>query len=160
ILSEPNCIILVAGETSAEKSSFLNLLMERDVLSTSHLAATSTIYLIHPIEPESTRYFKVHLNGKKPKKYIVSKQNENEMLTKLKKMLVCREERYRNARVDIYRQVPLLDYNYHATLVDTPGIGESKEMSESVYEYLTNASAFIFIINSAYAGGVQKDNVI
>ncbi|KAH3734290.1 hypothetical protein DPMN_040729 [Dreissena polymorpha] len=110
-LSEPNCIILVAGETSAGKSSFLNLLMERDVLPTSHLAATSTICLIHPIELESTRYFEVHLNGKKPKKYIVSKQNENEMLTKLQKKLVCREERYRNARVDIYWQVPLLDYN-------------------------------------------------
>ena len=44
-------------------------------------------------------------------------------------------------------------------MVDSPGIGESEIMNEVVTEYLSQAFAFIYVINSANAGGVQKDRV-
>ena len=44
-------------------------------------------------------------------------------------------------------------------IVDSPGIGESDIMDEIVVNYLPNAFAFIYVINSALAGGVQKDRV-
>ena len=45
------------------------------------------------------------------------------------------------------------------TIVDTPGIGESQEMTERLMDYLPNAVAFIYVINSSIAGGVQDDRV-
>ena len=44
-------------------------------------------------------------------------------------------------------------------IVDSPGIGESEIMDNIVVNYLPNAFAFIYVINSSMAGGVQKDRV-
>ena len=44
-------------------------------------------------------------------------------------------------------------------IVDSPGVGESDIMDDIVVNYLPNAFAFIYVINSSNAGGVQKDRV-
>ena len=44
-------------------------------------------------------------------------------------------------------------------IVDSSGIGESEIMDNVVVNYLPNAFAFIYVINSGMAGGVQKDQV-
>ena len=44
-------------------------------------------------------------------------------------------------------------------IVDSPGVGESDIMDEIVLNYLPNAFAFIYVINSSNAGGVQTDRV-
>jgi len=43
--------------------------------------------------------------------------------------------------------------------VESPGVGESGIMDDIVKEYLPEAFAFIYVINSANAGGIQKDRV-
>lgn len=40
-------------------------------------------------------------------------------------------------------------------IIDSPGIGETKEMTNMVLNYILNASAFIYIIDSTNAGGMQ-----
>ena len=52
----------------------------------------------------------------------------------------------------------LLQHN--TIIVDTPGIGESNEMTDKLLQYLPKAVAFIYVINSSNAGGVQSDRVI
>ena len=44
-------------------------------------------------------------------------------------------------------------------IIDSPGIGESDIMDEIVKQYLPQAFAFIYVLNTANAGGVQKDRV-
>ena len=44
-------------------------------------------------------------------------------------------------------------------IIDSPGVGESDIMDEIVTRYLPQAFAFIYVINSVNAGGVQKDRV-
>ena len=44
-------------------------------------------------------------------------------------------------------------------IVDSPGIGESTIMDDIVKEYLPEAFAFIYVINSQNAGGIQPDRV-
>jgi len=44
-------------------------------------------------------------------------------------------------------------------IVDSPGIGESAIMDDTVKEYLPEAFAFIYVINSVNAGGIQRDRV-
>ena len=44
-------------------------------------------------------------------------------------------------------------------IIDSPGIGESAIMDEIVNQCLPEVFAFIYVVNSANAGGVQKDRV-
>ena len=44
-------------------------------------------------------------------------------------------------------------------IVESPGIGESDIMDSQVIQYLPEAMAFIYVINSSNAGGVQEDRV-
>ena len=44
-------------------------------------------------------------------------------------------------------------------MVDSPGIGESTIMDDIVNKYLPEAFAFIYVINSEHAGGIQPDRV-
>ena len=44
-------------------------------------------------------------------------------------------------------------------IIDSPGIGESAIMDKIVKQYLPEAFAFIYVINTPNAGGVQKDRV-
>ena len=44
-------------------------------------------------------------------------------------------------------------------IIDSPGIGEPEIMDAIVNQYLPETFAFIYVINSANAGGVQTDSV-
>ena len=44
-------------------------------------------------------------------------------------------------------------------IVDSPGVGENEDMSESVLNYLPHAFCFMYVINSVNAGGIQRDRV-
>ena len=44
-------------------------------------------------------------------------------------------------------------------IVDTPGIGGGGKMSKYAERYLAKSYGFIYVINSANAGGVRKGRV-
>ena len=44
-------------------------------------------------------------------------------------------------------------------IIDSPGVGESDIMDEIVTQYLPQAFAFLYVINSTNAGGVHNDRV-
>ena len=44
-------------------------------------------------------------------------------------------------------------------IVDSPGVGESKELDDVVYQYLPKVFAFIFVLSAANSDGIQKDTV-
>lgn len=54
-----------------------------------------------------------------------------------------------------------LYFKGNVAIVDTPGIGDvdQKEVAQRMMDYLPNALAFVFVINVAAAGGLQKDRV-
>lgn len=41
-------------------------------------------------------------------------------------------------------------------IVDSPGFGETRSFEEMVLNYIYNAAAFIFVIDSTNAGGMQE----
>ena len=45
-------------------------------------------------------------------------------------------------------------------IVDSPGIADSEEMTNITLGYLSDAAAFVYVINSADAGGIAPDRVI
>ncbi|XP_052227123.1 uncharacterized protein LOC127841962 isoform X4 [Dreissena polymorpha] len=153
-LQSMDCPIVIAGETSAGKSCFINLLLGEDVLPVSLLCATATICVIHPIPPGETPYFKV--DGENSK----CMGSKAELISQLNKILTCRSDTTTVKQVHVYWQVPLLGLNQHVVIVDTPGVGEDEQMTNKLFEYLPNAAAFIYLINCSNAGGVQEDKLV
>ena len=50
-------------------------------------------------------------------------------------------------------------YSLPNKLQDSPGIGDSKRVGEITLKYLSRAYAFIYVINTPNAGGLQQDRV-
>lgn len=44
-------------------------------------------------------------------------------------------------------------------IVDSPGIGDSEQVNRITLDYLPQAYAFIYVLNSSNAGGLQEDRV-
>ncbi|XP_052240956.1 uncharacterized protein LOC127851295 [Dreissena polymorpha] len=156
--SNKKCSIVVTGETSAGKSSFLNLLLGEVVLHSSMLCSTRRLCHIHSIPVGSQWYFEVTMEDGliiPHKKY--EKNDKEKFVKDLEECVTSKDTRLQ--KVDIYWHVPLLGDNTHVTLVDSPGIGDNQELSEKLLNYLPNASALIFVINSSNCGGVQGDKI-
>ncbi|XP_078572721.1 uncharacterized protein LOC144859714 [Branchiostoma floridae x Branchiostoma japonicum] len=163
-LDKDDCPILVAGETSAGKSTLLNVLLGENILPATLLSTTSVICeikygarkkaVIHLNEPDPQTGLMVHnlfLNGptevdlKRISQYIHTKGEAREASSNCNK-------------VEIYWPLPLLEGGIF--IVDSPGVGESSEMDEHVSKYISEAYAFMYVINSANAGGVQPGRLL
>ena len=129
--------IFFSGETSAGKSSLLNLLLGSDCLPHSLLTCTTTI---------------CRLRNKDEKKIIITdKANVTTELdlhqdvdaawvkSELKKYVGSGVDYDQYNYVDIHWPIPIL--KRHTIIVDTPGIGSNDELTKRVYEYLCKAVA-------------------
>lgn len=158
-LVNDECPIVVAGETSAGKSSLLNLLLGTDVLPHSLLCATATICRLH--NSQDKRVEIEDANGKVKKITIDEEDATSNLLhAKLKPYISSKEMRedHLYKLVDIYWPLPVLQDR--VSIVDTPGIGEGDEMTKRLMNYLPNAVAFIYVINSSNSGGLQDDRLL
>ncbi|KAI8488737.1 hypothetical protein Bbelb_335200 [Branchiostoma belcheri] len=158
-LRDDACHILVAGETSAGKSTLLNLILGEELLPYSILSSTSTICELKHGKQERIRAFKTG----DPTSYVEvplqgSKDARMEELSKFVYQKEGRDNRaFEYNKVEIFLDFPLLEGGI--TIVDSPGVGENEQLTEMVKKYLPNAFAFMYIINSANAGGVQPDRL-
>ena len=73
-------------------------------------------------------------------------------------MVILERRQLLQVRLNINRYV-VSSFQQGVVIVDSPGIGESDIMDDIVVNYLPNAFAFIYVINSSLAGGVQKDRL-
>ncbi|XP_022801997.1 mitofusin-2-like [Stylophora pistillata] len=153
-------VVLVAGETSAGKSSMLNLILGEELLPFSVLSTTSTICeLKHGRE----RTIKIHYKDerKAPKEKILEESSPyKDQISEFVhvKSADLREKASDYKKVELFWPHALLQDG--VVIVDSPGVGESDIMDKIVMNYLPNAFAFIYVINSNNAGGVQKDRLV
>ncbi|XP_069125049.1 uncharacterized protein [Argopecten irradians] len=157
-LVKSDCTILVAGETSAGKSSFINLLLGTDLLPTSDLQCTSTICEIR-YSQDGKRYAVLHHRSvdrqkRRPENIDLEHGDGVEILSKVIKKVDEDTEESPYSRVEIFWPIDILESGI--VIVDTPGIGASRQLSKSVERFLSKSFGFIYIINSSNAGGVQK----
>ncbi|VDI50571.1 Hypothetical predicted protein, partial [Mytilus galloprovincialis] len=163
---DDSCPIVITGETSGGKSTFINLLLGVDLLPHSALACTSTICRIH-----NSKEKKIEVTGKSKRPHAIPLEKDldaDSVRTLLKRYVTIRkptesqidmveEEEYEF--VDIYWPIPFLQENI--VIVDTPGIGpDHPNLTKRLFQYLPNALAFIYIINASNGGGVQSDRLL
>ncbi|XP_052780393.1 uncharacterized protein LOC128217340 isoform X1 [Mya arenaria] len=168
-LANKECVILVSGESSAGKSSLLNLLLGEDILPSHMLPCTSCITVIkYNIYRCAKIIFK---NG-----HMESiKSLDREGLERLQQRAYFSQARRTKSSQEIYAErkeehdvaeiqvyLPLEMLKSGLVLVDTPGIGESEFLENYLIEYIKNHQilGFMYIIMTDNALGIAEDRLI
>ncbi|XP_028400785.1 uncharacterized protein LOC114523922 [Dendronephthya gigantea] len=156
--------VLIAGESSAGKSSLLNLILGEELLAHHVLSTTSTICeLRFGEERKLVVHYKYNEETKtRPLPVIFPLKSQEEcgkifydQIAPFVQMSNQREKGSKYSRVEIFWPHELLKKGI--VIIDSPGLGESDEMDEVLMNYLPNAFAFIYVLDTSHAGGIQKD---
>jgi len=144
--------ILIAGETSAGKTSLINLLLKDNVLPT---CITQNTHTICEISYGPTKEAVIHFFNKSKPARILNESNFHKIKRYIEKPVQnepwCK-------RIEIKIPNPLLKGG--VVIVDSPGIGDSEQTNKIVLDYLPRAYAFIYVLNSSNAGGLQEDRLM
>lgn len=150
-------VVLVAGETSAGKSSVINLILGEEILPSAVLGTTSTMF---ELKYDKTPMVVIHFNDSRETMYyklVGPKESFQEQINSLV------SEKNERGRVSPYKKIELFLphplFQERVIIVDSPGVGDNNAMNEAVLNYLPNAFCFIYVINSTNAGGVQEDRL-
>ncbi|XP_021376203.1 uncharacterized protein LOC110464991 [Mizuhopecten yessoensis] len=147
--------ILVIGESSAGKSSFLNLLLERKVLPQRAAPCTRCFCCIKKgpnLEAHITSF-----GCSTPSKIIngndMTDEEFRDELEGLMNADNCLQALDRC--IDVFVPSNILQDKVY--LVDSAGFGESEQITRSLVKYLPKAIGIIFILNSTVGLGISED---
>ncbi|XP_061190712.1 uncharacterized protein LOC133198710 [Saccostrea echinata] len=161
-LNRNDLCIIIAGETSAGKSTLINRLVGTSLFKPQLAESTSTICRIRnsndPIRKIS--YKVVNKENETVEERSIDPGSEGTFVKCLQRYVDKDNDHVSKGidHVDVSLYVPFLKGN--TMLVDTPGIGGSLELSDKMMKYLPNAVSFIFVSNVTNAGGVQNDRLV
>lgn len=128
--------IIVLGEFSSGKSSFINALLKEDLLTTSILPETVAITLVSYGDEK-----KVRIIYKGHRKYELSDENDMELIKRDAKEI---------ERVELYRPLPRLK---GSSIVDTPGLNTIfRDHESTTKEFFHRADTIIWILDATKAG--------
>ncbi|XP_053393798.1 uncharacterized protein LOC123525928 [Mercenaria mercenaria] len=147
--------VLVLGETGSGKSSFINLLLGQNILPCSLLSNTHVICEIQYSGDGQKSRAELHKAGSSKECTVIEDIGDGKFTEVLAKHIQQLDSNKRAVYrlANIYLPCDILKSGL--MIVDSPGIGETKEMTSMVLSYILNASAFIYIIDSTNAGGMQ-----
>ncbi|VDI31864.1 Hypothetical predicted protein [Mytilus galloprovincialis] len=159
-LKRDDCTIVVSGETSAGKSSILNLMFGEEVVPTFFGSCTSVITRICYYKQRRAKI--IYKNGKVEK---IRNIPPGEICKKLKPFVFIEDESERELatpikEVKIYVPAKILECGL--VVVDSPGIGENDEMDKVIVDFVNEnpINGFLYAIKSDNAGGVDEDRLI
>ncbi|KAL4226499.1 hypothetical protein ACF0H5_014484 [Mactra antiquata] len=157
-LEHGECLVLVAGETSAGKSSVLNLIFEDDILPVHNNSSTSTITIIRYGKRKHARV--VYKNDQPDEEFDLDTEGVQKLHT-IAFMKTASEREFHNVKeVQVYLPLPILQSGL--VLVDTPGIGENEFLESELKNFIEKNTilGFMYIIKTDNAGGVQEDRLL
>ncbi|KAL4237086.1 hypothetical protein ACF0H5_005468 [Mactra antiquata] len=144
--------VLVLGESGSGKSSFINLLLGDSYFPSSILSTTHVICEIRYGEIPKAILYKAENNDEVKISTEDSTKFKEDL--KLHTQMVTKDGKAVYRLAEVYLDCKILQKGL--VIVDSPGIGESKEMNDIVKNYILNASVFLYIIDSTNAGGMLE----
>jgi len=146
-IDNPDCRILVFGETNVGKSAFLNLLLEYDLVPSRAVHCTASIA---EIKYSLTGYLKIKSSNNEIRSWPLDTTSQTEATDKIAQLLYVdsnSREKWDQPLIQIGWPGPILEAG--VTLVDSPGINENAALDSIVHGYIPFAVGIICIINSA-----------
>lgn len=145
--------IIIAGETSAGKSSIINRILGKNILPVNITACTNAVCRIK--YSDKLQVSCCNAEGIPVRDMFF--ENVEKMKTSLKSSIESEDKAIHF--VDICFPVDVLKEHRTCIIVDTPGIGDNgqKDVAEMMMKYLPNALAFIFVLKPEAAGGLDDD---
>lgn len=158
-ISSGQCVVVVAGETNAGKSTFLNLLLgEKDLLTVKAVCCTSVITRISYGTTVSVSV--LYESGKKEDVPLKPGIEVNKQVEKLlyEHDLTLRET---TEIVEVHLKIPSKILKCGLVLVDSPGIGENPVMDSVIKRFVANNEihGFIYLIKSNSGSRVDEDRL-
>ncbi|EDV27216.1 uncharacterized protein TRIADDRAFT_54948 [Trichoplax adhaerens] len=172
--------ILVAGEVSAGKSSFINLILGESLLTASHLHSTTCICELYYSTDACIKPFAWNPVNKKLEQLeqITQIKDAHDMKSKIKEAMrsIGKKNFFTNiaddesadedsddtqlttGKLEIYWNFNFLKAGIF--VADSPGIGETSLANQQIEKYLPKACSIIYVINSANAGGIHTDRLV
>ncbi|XP_062577860.1 uncharacterized protein LOC134239723 isoform X1 [Saccostrea cucullata] len=154
--------IVVAGETSAGKSTLINKILEMRIFKGRNMESTSTVCklrnsdkVVIKTESENGEVERIDMSDID----VLTKEGEKTLRDTLKNLTDMTIEKGSRKYKSVDIGLPLSFLKGNTIMVDAPGIGGSGKVSQKLMEYLPNAVSFIFVINIASAGGMQRDRL-
>ncbi|XP_060583775.1 uncharacterized protein LOC132739947 isoform X2 [Ruditapes philippinarum] len=157
-LETGECVMIVAGETSAGKSSVLNLLFEDDILPVFNNSSTSTITIIRYHRRKHARI--LYKSDKPDTEFDLDEEGLKKLHAIAFMKSASERENHNIKEVQVYLPLPLLQSGL--VFVDTPGIGENEFLELELTNFIKNNTilGFMYIIKTDNAGGVQEDRLL
>ncbi|XP_060075714.1 uncharacterized protein LOC132555384 [Ylistrum balloti] len=161
-LQEEECRFVVAGETSAGKSTLINLLLGCEILPTSMQSCTSVITKI--AYGSSLGAEIQYKSGKRRRFYDLTQES---LMEEVWPIIFVKEDKSRKRETEtgvlhVKFEVPACILKCGLVLIDSPGIGENEAMDGIIASYVQEnfVMGFIYVIKSDNAGGVDEDRLL
>ncbi|KAJ8301061.1 hypothetical protein KUTeg_020048 [Tegillarca granosa] len=142
------CMVVVSGETSAGKSTVLNLLLEENILPTHTLSCTSVVTKI--AYGTKRRAEIIYVDKSRPSETLIL--DKDHQMEQLKRAIYVENVDNRLKATEIQEVKLFLPSNILKSglvFVDTPGIGENDAMDEVITRFVDahHIMGFIYLIN-------------
>ncbi|XP_060075715.1 uncharacterized protein LOC132555385 [Ylistrum balloti] len=160
-MKKGECVFVVAGETSAGKSSLLNLLLGQSILPSFTGSSTS---VITRISYGKKMYAEIVYQGTTPTETF-NDINFTWVHDYLWDRLRIKDEKKRQSQSPIKEirfQIPCEILRCGLVIVDSPGIGENEAMDNVIADFIreNEIMGYIYVIKSDNAGGVDEDRLL
>ncbi|XP_059177527.1 uncharacterized protein LOC131956913 [Physella acuta] len=155
-LSSSQCVLLIAGEMGSGKSSLVNLLLGVPLLPTSELRCTAAIVEIqYGATPQAIAYPREDSSGRSRSPLTLraeSTEKSGELIKELEHYITLRDDETDESPFEkIVVSWPIEMLQGGVTIVDSPGVGDNRGLSQALANYMEKAFGFIYVIDSTSA---------
>lgn len=161
-MKKGECVFVVAGETSAGKSTLLNLLLGQAILPSFTGSSTSVITRISYGRKMYAEIVYQHNSSPTEKFHDINIEWVHQYLWDRLRIKDEKKRQSQSPIKEIRFQIPCEILKCGLVIVDSPGIGENEAMDSVITGFIqeNEIMGYVYVIKSDNSGGVDEDRLL